>query len=426
MPIALAAIFLLAVAGGVFFLLDGMRVDKAVAQIDSLHYDRIEAEKGAQYSLVGNAISAEITESLEDSVYHTPMGFSIVSHTDQWTGDKLVEIYDELLQNKHGEEMGYLSQIDLYPGEPEYTDLFDAAGDRSQADLNTYVFADARAIIPLSMSYNATPVVSDITLYNMDEYDLASQVAYTLAHEYGHHYTIYYFMQDDDAVKASEYYQLRGFADYDHEIFYHTAQSYYENHMWDVYEIAAEDYVQLMGSPSTRKTVEYMDNKDLVETGTDPSDDEARTVRMNVRPQENIFIPLADETPDLKEYYNSFIGADGEDNTPLQTVDFGLQIEKKSNYGYRYYNITWTMVNTDPDALYTLVCYDADGELFRPVRTVHGGEEPIARVGSVVARKGNWIRGWDDNIPDEDRIFKLYLLLPDGQMLASDPFEVNF
>jgi len=84
------------------------------------------------------------------------------------------------------------------------------------------------------------------------------------------------------------------------------------------------------------------------------------------------------------------------------------------------------MVNTDPDALYTLVCYDSDGNAYWPVRTVYGDEEAIARVGSPAIRVGNGIYWWPDGIPDENRYFKLYLLLPDGRMIASEPFYVDF
>lgn len=424
--IILAAVFLLAVAGGVFFFIDGMQVDRAVAHIDNMDFDELEADKGDQYSLKGKAVSAEIEESLEDTVYHTPLGFSIVSHSSKWKGQKLVQIYNQLIENKHGEEMGYLSQIDLYGGEPEYSDYFDASGDRRKAEMDTYVYADARSIIPLGMHYNAAPVVSDITLYYMDNYDDPSEIATTLSHEYGHHFTIYYFMQDDRAVKDSKYYQLRDFAGYDHEIFYKDSNSYYENHMWDVYEIAAEDYVQLMGGPDTKRTMEYMDRKDLLDADIDSYNPELRTEFVNVFPQENIFIPLADEVVGLRDYYSSFVNVENEYTSPLTPVDFGLQIERKSSYGHRFYNVTWTMVITDSNALYTLVCYDKDGNLFRPVRTIYGNEEPIARVGAPAIKQGNWIYWWPDGIPDENRIFKLYVLLPDGRMIASDPFYVEF
>jgi hypothetical protein len=110
----------------------------------------------------------------------------------------------------------------------------------------------------------------------------------------------------------------------------------------------------------------------------------------------------------------------------VESYNFNLQNESHSVYGYHYYTITWTMDSADPAALYTLVCCDTSGEVYRAVRTVHGGEEPIAYVGEVVVVRGSTVSGWDDSIPDESRIFKLYLLLPDGRMIASEPFYVDF
>jgi hypothetical protein len=420
-----AVIFLLAAAGAGYFLLDGMRAEEAIVSIDEMEYDKLKSEKGAQYSFAGETLSAEVTESLEGSVYHTPLGFSIVSYSSDWTGQKLVEIYNELLRNGHGDEIGYLSEIALYSGKADYSEMMDAAGDRSNADIDSDIYVDIPALIPAKLRYDSDPLVSDIRLYYMDQYDDAADIAKTLAHEYGHHYTIYYFMQDDGAVRSSEYYELRGFKDYDHEIFYHDNSSYYENHMWDVYEIAAEDYVQLLGSPSARLTNTFMDNRDAVDAGVEPGYT-LRSEYINVFPQENIFIPLADEIPGLRDYIYSFIGKENEYGAAPETFDFNLQIKGKSYYGYRYYNITWTMPDSNPEALYTLVCYDSSGELYIVVRTVNGGEEAIARVGKIVKKKGNWLRGWDDGVPKEDRIFKLYLLLPDGRMVASEPFYMDF
>ena len=421
--IVFAALFLLAAGGAVFFLIDGMRVDEAIAKVDDMKFDELKSEKGELYNYKGEALTTEITDSLEDSVYHTPLGFTIISYSEKWTGQKLVEVYDELLKNGHGDEIGYLSEIVLYPQGADYSDIMDAAGERTDGDIDSYVYVDVPMLFPASLRYDADPLVSDITLYYMDRYDDVSEVAQTLAHEYGHHFTIYYFMQDDEAVRDSEYYAIRDFADYDHEVFYNDVMSYYENHMWDIYEIAAEDYVQLLGSPATKQTGEYMDGYDLLQADMDTYSPE---LFMNVFPQENIFIPLADEIPGLRQYYYSFISLESEYSTPLETVDFNLQISRHSKYGKRWYEITWDMVSTDPDVQYTLVCYDSDGLMYRPVRTVYGDGEAIAKVGSPVIRHGNWIYWWNDGIPRENRIFKLYMLLPDGRMIASEPFYVDF
>jgi hypothetical protein len=424
--IVFCVIFLFAAASAVYFYLDASQAALAIEEIDNTEYEDITAEKTKENSVNGQPLTAQITESVEQTEYQTPLGFSIISYSPEWTGDKLIEIYDELLKNGHGDEIGYLSHITLYPGKPDYGDDMDAAGERTDADFDPYVYVDVPMLIPPGARYNTNITASDISIYYMNDYDDASEVAETLAHEYGHHYTMYYFMQNDDAAKESEYYALRNIEALDHEVFYDDWNTYYENHMWDIYEIAAEDYVQLLGSPDAKQTMEYMDGKDLLNADMDSYNPDVRGEFVNIFPQENIFIPLADEIPGLRDYYYSFINLENEYDTPLETVDFNLQIEKKSSYGHRYYNITWTMVNTDPDVLYTLVCYDSNGDLFRPVRTVYGNEKPIARVGSPTITSGNWIYWWNDYITKEDRIFKLYMLLPDGRMIASEPFYKKF
>lgn len=425
--IVLAGVFVIAAGVAVYFLVGALQADEAITVIDQTAYEIVAENKGAQHEQNGEPLTAEITESLEYSVYNTPLGFPIISYSENWTDDKLIDVYDELLKNKHGNELGYITKIELYPDNAGYSLTMDAAGDRTDGEVfDKYVYVDVPALIPPKLWYDTDLVVSEITLYYMENYDDASEVAAVLAHEYGHHYTMFYFMQDDEAVRESEYYTLRDADSFGHEVFFNTAQFYYENYMWDIYEIAANDYVQLMGSPNARQTKEYMDNMDLIVQGVSSPKSEYRAEYWNVFPQDNIFIPLADEVDGLGDYLGSFIEVQNEYDTPVESFDFHLQIERHSHYGHEYYTITWTMDSIDPDALYTLVCYDTSGNLFRAVRTVYGDEEPIAYVGEIVARHGNWITGWDDHINDGDRIFKLYLLLPDGRMIASEPFYVDF
>ena len=111
----------LAAGGAAFFMADGMRVNGAIAAVDSIRYEDTEAEKGVQREAKGVALTAEQTpESLEGDVYHTPLGFSIVSNSDNWQGEKLVEIYDELLKNGHSNEIYYLSEVVLNGGGSDY------------------------------------------------------------------------------------------------------------------------------------------------------------------------------------------------------------------------------------------------------------------------------------------------------------------
>jgi hypothetical protein len=424
--IILAILFILAIAAGIYFLVDSMIVNKQIKAIDSIKYEEMKSEKTEQYELKGIPLAVSSnTESLNDNTYKTPLGFSIVSYSDKWTGQKLVDIYDELLKNGHGDEIKYVSEVDVYPGVSENnTNDFQIAGTQSENQEYYPVFFEIPSFIPESLEYTLSRTASVISLYNMDDFDTAAQAAQTIAHEYGHHYTIYYFLQDDDAALKSEYYKLRGFSGFGHDAIYDAA-SYYQNHEWDIYEIAAEDYVQLMGSPDAKQTIEYKDIKEILTSMDKKYVANADNNTVNVFPQENIYIPLADEVSGLRDYFYSFIGKKN-DYEPIKRTDFNIQMSKHSNNGYKYYKITWDNLSADKEALYTLVCYYKNGDIFWPVKTVRGNEKPYAIVGTASMIRGAWIYWQSDNITKEDRLFKLYLILPDGQMQSSEIFNANF
>jgi hypothetical protein len=397
-----------------------------IAAIDTAEYSDMKADKGAQYEAKGIALSAEVSEELGDNIYQTPMGFSIVSHSDKWTGEKLVDIYNELQSNKHGDEMMYVGEVDVYPGASDMdTGNTVVPGTQSSKQENYPVFFDLPALVPNSLKYAINPRVSVIKLYNMDKYDSAAQAAKTIAHEYGHHYTMYYFLKNDEAAVASEYYKLRDLGNIGHEVIFKDWNSYMENYDWDIYEIAAEDYVELMGSPNARITENYKDIYDILLVGNDNYKVAADDRTVNLFPQKNIFIPLADDINGLRDYYYSFIGLDN--SLPqLEPANFDLAMKKRTKNGYTYYDITWSKTSTDKNALYTLVCYDTKGNVYWPVKTVYGDGEPTAMVGTASVIRGDYIYSMSDNVPKEDRIFKLYLLLPDGRMQASEPFNADF
>lgn len=427
MNIIFLAVFLIAaVIGAVYFYVDQTTIGMEIAAIDSTEYARSEYDKGVQHEAKGVPLSAGATEELSDNVYKTPLGFSIVSYSNKWTGEKLVEIYNELLNNAHGEEITYVSEIDVYPAGSDL-DSKDTRILGTQSSKQEYfpVFFDLPSLVPNTLKYSIKPNVSVIELFNMDKYDSAAQAARTIAHEYGHHFTEYYFLKDSEDPLESEYYDLRDLSDAGHDVVFDDWDTYIENHQWEIHELAAEDYVQLMGSPNAKQTQEYMDRYDLLRAGEDDYDPVINDRVYNAFPQENIYLPTADEVPGLGDYYYSFID---DENSPasLEPADFKLKITKRSKNGYRYYDITWTKTSVDKNALYTLVCCNTDGAPIWPVKTVYGNEEPIAKVGTPSIKRDMYIYYWPDNIPKEDRIFVLYLLLPDGRIQASKPFPYNF
>ena len=426
--VLIALLILVAIAAAIIFI-DKNIAERTMADIVSADYasEEFYFQKSEDTERAGYVMDQRQEETLGKYEYVTPLGFSIVSQSEKWTEEKLVEVYEELLKNGHGAEINYISKIVIYPGASDIglTDS-NVAGTHSQQRSEYRIFFDLPALLPSSMEYVIKSDLSVIELYNMDAYDDISQAARTISHEYGHHYTMYYFLQSDEDAKTSEYYTLRGIGQFDHDVFFDSVADYYANHGWSIYEIAAEDYVQLMGSGSGNRTEEYLDVYDLV------TDYEADTYYrsydeniVNVYPQENVYIPLAGEVRGLRDYYYSYIGLEN-DMDPVEPADFNISIEKKSNLGYTYYNITWDKPSTNPDALYTLVCYDMDGNLYSAIRTVYGDQKAIACVGDYVEFVNGQPKGFTSDVTTTDRYFRLYLLLPDGQMQSSELFYADF
>lgn len=426
--IILLILLMLFIGAGIYFYLQSSDLAVQKTQIETFDYNQgaVSISVSGLRQPEGYSVADSTSESVEADVYMTPLGFSIESHSANWQGEKLKEIYDELLLNKHGDEINYIAKIVVY-GDVSEIGTKDSviAGTHSTTQEYYQVFFDIPALVPSSLKYGLSTKMSVIELYNMDEYDTIEQAAKTISHEYGHHYTIFYFMSDDEQVKESQYYGLREFQDFSQKIFYDNQQEYLINHMWSIYEIAAEDYVQLMGSPNAHQTREYKDVFDVLNSGSSTYKIYADSNTSNVFPQENMLIPLANEVSGLRDYYYSFIDEDNEYGS-LTKIDFDLQIEKKSYQGNVYYEITWDNVFNSAQAFYTLVCYDSEKKIYSPIRTLYGNETPIARVGTATKIRGNTIISLPDSVPKEDRYFKLIVILPDGRTISSEYYFVDF
>lgn len=418
---------MLVLAAGIYLYLTTTWARSEMEALKNADLSATHAVKGDNRGATGLPVSQKMQYPTAVDVYQTPMGFSIVSFSQNWTGESLKDIYNELTANKHGEEMYAISEVMLYPGESALGSGGSVAGTHVTQQKNFSVYFHLSGLAPDSLQYNFASVQSTIELYNMDEYDAVSEVARTISHEYGHHYTMYYFMPSDEAAKTSEYYVLRGVDSFDHDVFYDIESEYYENHMWSLYELAAEDYVQLMGSSGAKQQREYLDVYDVLDNYNKFKDYTAYADASvsNVYPQENIYLPLADEINGLRNYYLSFIG-EHSDAQDLDHTDFNISMTEHEQYGYTYYEITWDKTTKDSDALYTLVCFSDNGDIFLPVRTVHGDETPIARAGTAVKLSGITLTTLKNGVTDEDRYFKLYVTWPDGRMQSSEMFYADF
>ncbi|MGI6004301.1 MAG: hypothetical protein ACOX88_02645 [Christensenellales bacterium] len=353
--------------------------------------------------------------------YRAPEGFYIRSQSRAWDEEKLKALYDELKKNRHGSEIETLWEIIIYPEQA------DNVLGTHQGDLQTAHFAPKFPALPEGFSVQFNRLVGIISLYGGDDNTTVESMARSLSHEYGHHYTTFYMLEDGDLMQ-SEYARIRGFDP--QEVRTAMDDHYMREHHLHVIEIVAEDYVTLMGSPTTRQIVDFKDIRQI-QSGEKMAPELSLGTAANAYPQENLMIPLANEIPGLDEYFYSFIDEAPPKLPPRQIVT--LQIEQKSvGYnlvdGYRnyvHYKLTW---NTPYPAgtVYTLVCYDESDYYIRPIKTVRSGSAAEAVVGTVAYSKGNYVYSSDDAVAEGTKTFIVTAFLPDGTIYLSQPLEYTF
>jgi hypothetical protein len=347
----------------------------------------------------------------------------------------LIQLYHELLLNTHGDEISFLYEVIVYPHEEE--DGYFLA-----------TFARGVTVIDFFIQYPALPEdfkvpflqdTGTINLYGGDIYTTIDSMAASLSHEYGHLFTYYYMFgierNDDDSngtdsLRESMYAKLREVTRFN----LITSLSYGENYRQErhryLIEIAAEDYVLLMGSPTTRQVVDFVDVRQVVNGAERP---ESLKNARNAFPQENLMIPLANEVPGLKEYFFSFI--DTELRMPVEEKQEVLLQIRKNNIefllttGYRtftHYIITW---NTPyENAIYTLVCYDPNDYTGWgiPIKTVRPEQNASAVIGEYVIEQANQVVSLDDGLANGTMVFMVVAMLPDGTFYLSEKLEHTF
>lgn len=169
--------------------------------------------------------------------YKGTSGVTFESYSTYWNETKLKALEQELLKNKHGEELALLGSIKVFPDYP--------AGDNILGQyfaLYQYAYQGNLSLVPNRYIY----------LYGGNEYTTVEAMAQTLAHEYGHHFTFYYLIEKEQ-LRPSQWLQSQYAAS--RQLFRYPdahvdGSGQYE---WDVAEILAEDYVQLFGSSNALK-----------------------------------------------------------------------------------------------------------------------------------------------------------------------------
>ncbi len=427
-----AAVCLAAGAAGCLSALMPVRREIAAYQADSETVDTFVEEPWEEPFVNQAALKAfewtpEPPQPEKDTLYTytSPEGISFISKSAAWNEKKLEALYQELLQNKHGEELRSLLRVVVNPQEDEFA----AATHQSTTQTNT--FSLNFPAFPGNFGIQFEREAGVITLYGGDQRTTVESMADSLSHEYGHHYTFYHMFPGSDAgenMLDSEYARLRGLNEDNALTDMSDRQYYYDHHYRYLYEIAAEDYVALMGSPRSHGIADYCDVRDRL-GGKESADYKAR----NAMVQENLQLPMASEQEGLAAYFYSFIDEPMPDIPPRQEIQIQVQKGSKSydlTDGYRtfvHYRLSWNKAYGD-DATYTLVSYQPD-DMYKNlyfIRTVRPGQAADAYVGSVTREIGQTIRYMDDQLAAGTRTFIVTAVLPDGTLYKSDPLTYTF
>ena len=377
---------------------------------------------------VPSPISDRPTEHADEKYSFTaPEGFSIRSYSYAWDYEMLELLYHELLRNRHGAEINILYEIVIYPQEAD--------------DLILGSFSPMTAETGFAMNFPALPEdfnlalmldVGRIVLYGGDTNTTIESMAGILSHEYGHLFTFYHmFDMSFENVADSHYAQLRQATKYGLITEAPEGDFYRLNHFRFLIEVAAEDYVQLMGSPTVRQVGAFVDVRQMLLN--DLENPPFSGIYRNAFPQLNMKIPLASEVPGLREYFFSYI-----DEEPVMPIEERMEINLEirpvtvshdlvtGRTAFTHHVITW---NTPyQDAIYTLATYDPNNYsgLAQPIKTIFQGQEASAIIGSITTTRGNMIHSLDDGLADGTRVFYVVALLPDGTFYLSERLEVQF
>ncbi|WP_456277575.1 S-layer homology domain-containing protein [Bacillus sp. AK128] len=164
--------------------------------------------------------------------YKGQSGVTFKSYSPAWnTQDQLIALEAELLRNKHGKELALLGSVEIYPDYPAGKGVLGQYLAEYEYGTSDVTLMEGRVI----------------QLYGGNERNTTQKMATTLSHEYGHHFTFYHILDQEDKLPAdwmsSEYAEARLLPNTKAHDEMTTGE-----YKWRIQEIAAEDYVQLFGS----------------------------------------------------------------------------------------------------------------------------------------------------------------------------------
>lgn len=344
----------------------------------------------------------------EDKVYatYTANNLTITSYSQSFTKPMLKDLYMELLNNFHGDELDYLKNIYIYPD--------------NRAGVNGLYFDD----IYIQDGQYKLGDNAYINLYNAQRLNSVDKIAYTLAHEYGHHYMVYNLLKKEGIyyhnLKDSKYVKIRNFGT--QPVVYDTNKEEYLYH-WDVVEIMADDYVQLLGSYKSKMSIQYKSVDDLVKEGKPLYDS---IYSFNLKPQLNPFLPLAADVDGLYNYLISLGGFTvAKPKTPLKP-----SLKDITGYVNDNNQITYTLNIDNPNKTlsyeYTVVSYpDNNPFVPYPIKTFSSKSDDKIVFGSYALKTDKGVK-FLTQLYEGKHTFKIYMKDQSGFIYASKPVTYDF
>lgn len=355
------------------------------------------------FNLSGAALGAN-----EIATYISDDGIKVVSYSQSWnTTEKLKEIYDELYENEHGEEIKLLKEIVLLPGKnlenKSFTGEWKAELDQEDGKL-------------------ALMDGAKINIYNSDELDNIEKIAPVLSHEYGHHFTYYYYFKYENKTwndwRESELANAMGIQNHP------MIEADNPDHMWSIQEIVADEYVQLFGSPTAKLSYKFTDITERVKNQFDRFYIYSIYNCFNFRPQENYQLPLAYNMENLKSYWQKASGFEEVNDFKVTKITPKITnvtlIHEDLPYNYK---ITWDKVPNIEE--YTLLWFEKSEEgdiISYPVKTVSKDSSLSAEIGGIKYNTNFYY----EELPKGVGYFMIYMLDDKRRITSSNILAVDF
>lgn len=344
-------------------------------------------------------------QNYEVVAVYTKDGLTITSYSKFWPQAKLRLLYDELTQNFTSSEFDYLKNIYLYPDSPEgvnghyFEDVYIENG--------KYVFGED----------------SYINIYNADKLTTIAKIAPVLSHEYGHHYFLFNLLKTENIysnnIINSKYAKIRQIESF--PTFYAGGISSLSEYYWDVLEIAADDYVQLLGSPNARASIDYKSVDELI---TNKYFDNSQ-IAFNLKPSLNPSIPLASEVDGLYSYFLELGGYTYTEPSLKQYPVLSDVSVSETIDGNLSFKISFTSAVGNGPFEYTLIMYPESNPLSPiPLKTLKTGEKLEVTFGSYAVKNED---GTIDSITnDYTGKFKIKLYIKDSNNFIYSTDEILF